>query len=292
MKKTRLLVSLAVVLLLVALCTIFLWQRQHSTTNEKAQSPTSTPIISANPKTLSPTQVKEKANIVVSSPKINETVSLPIVIRGEARVFENQFNYLVRDADGTILTEGSAYANSPDSGLFGAFVITIHAMAEPTGTRGTIEVFDYSAKDGTEIDKMSIPVVFAKEKNTTIRVYFGSNQQPGGLVCENVAPVLRSIAKTQTPAKIATEELLKGPTESEKLHGYFTSINTNVKIQKLTIIDGIARVDFDKRLEEGIGGSCMVVAIRAQIVQTLKQFSTVKEVIISIDGRTEDILQP
>jgi len=35
-----------------------------------------------------------------------------------------------------------------------------------------------------------------------------------------------------------------------------------------------------------------VAAIRAQIRETLKQFPTVDEVIISIDGRTEDILQP
>jgi hypothetical protein len=35
-----------------------------------------------------------------------------------------------------------------------------------------------------------------------------------------------------------------------------------------------------------------VAAISAQIRETLKQFSTVKGVIISIDGRTEDILQP
>lgn len=65
-----------------------------------------------------------------------------------------------------------------------------------------------------------------------------------------------------------------------------------MKIQKLTIENNVARVDFDKQLEYQVGGSCRVAAIRAQITQTLKQFPTVKEVIISIDGRTEDILQP
>ena len=33
-------------------------------------------------------------------------------------------------------------------------------------------------------------------------------------------------------------------------------------------------------------------AIRVQITETLEQFPTVDSVIISIDGRTEDILQP
>ncbi|MCR4324434.1 MAG: GerMN domain-containing protein [Candidatus Curtissbacteria bacterium] len=249
-------------------------------------------LSSPSPSALSSPIVSEQGNIKVTSPAPNQTVSLPIVIRGEARVFENQFNWRVRDADGTILAEGSAYANSPDIGQFGAFTISTNTLAEPSGTMGTIEVFDYSAKDASEIDKVTIPVQFDKEKNTTIRIYFGSNQQPGGLQCANVFPVLRSTGKTQTPARIAVEELLKGPTESEKLHGYFTSINTDVKIQKLTITDGVAQVDFDKKLEEQVGGSCRVAAIRAQITETLKQFPTVKNVIISIDGKTEDILQP
>jgi len=54
----------------------------------------------------------------------------------------------------------------------------------------------------------------------------------------------------------------------------------------------VAKADFDEQLEFQVGGSCRVSAIRAEITQTLKQFSTVKEVVISIDGRTEDILQP
>ncbi|PIP22172.1 MAG: hypothetical protein COX38_02115, partial [Candidatus Nealsonbacteria bacterium CG23_combo_of_CG06-09_8_20_14_all_39_25] len=48
----------------------------------------------------------------------------------------------------------------------------------------------------------------------------------------------------------------------------------------------------DEQLEFQVGGSCKVSAIRAQITQTLKQFPTVDEVVISINGRTEDILQP
>ncbi|MBU3925210.1 GerMN domain-containing protein, partial [Patescibacteria group bacterium] len=56
--------------------------------------------------------------------------------------------------------------------------------------------------------------------------------------------------------------------------------------------NGIAKVDFDERLEFQAGGSCRVAAIRAEITETLKQFPTVNNVVISINGRTEDILQP
>ena len=93
-------------------------------------------------------------------------------------------------------------------------------------------------------------------------------------------------------ARAALEELLQGPTRQEILEGYFTSINPNVKIQKLTIENTVAKVDFDITLEKNVGGSCRVTAIRNQITQTLLQFNTVKSVVISINGRTEDILQP
>ena len=65
-----------------------------------------------------------------------------------------------------------------------------------------------------------------------------------------------------------------------------------MRIQGLTIENGVAKVDFSEQLEFQVGGSCRVAAIRAQITDTLKQFPTVDSVVISIDGRTEDVLQP
>jgi len=88
------------------------------------------------------------------------------------------------------------------------------------------------------------------------------------------------------------EFLLEGPTRTEYDEGYYTNLNPDVKIQRLAIENGLAEVDFDETLEGSVGGSCRVTAIRSQIIQTLKQFPTVENVIISIDGRTEDILQP
>jgi spore germination protein GerM len=142
-------------------------------------------------------------------------------------------------------------------------------------------------------------VLFRKEKTEepkeliTVKVFFGNSKlNPGVEDCRLVYPVERKIPKTQAVAIAALEELLKGPTEAEKQEGYFTSINSGVKIQDLNIEDSVAKVDFDEQLEFQVGGSCKVAAIRYQIYQTLEQFPTVKSVIISINGRTEDILQP
>jgi len=137
------------------------------------------------------------------------------------------------------------------------------------------------------------------EETTTIKVYFSnSKEDPEILYCERVYPVEREIlkvtpvAQTEDIIKKALEELLKGPNRDELEEGYFTNINPGVEIQSLTVKDGIARVDFSEELEYQLGGSCRVQAIRAQITETIKQFSEIQEVIISVDGKVEDVLQP
>lgn len=281
--------SIAILIVLIILGGAFLWKKSPDKTEpgptiSPTVSPQQTPSISQEP--------TEKANIIVTSPKSGETVTLPIIIKGEARVFENQFNYRVLDVNKNTILEGSAYANSPDTGLFGNYSIQITSLPTMRANAITLEVLDYSAKDGSPIDTVPIPVVFDPANSIPVKAYFGSKKAPAGQECTSVYAVEHHIEKTQATARAALEELLKGPMTIERDAGYYTSINDGVKIQKLTIENSVAKVDFSSRIEEGVGGSCKVTAIRTQITQTLKQFSTVKDVIISIDGRTEDILQP
>jgi spore germination protein GerM len=86
--------------------------------------------------------------------------------------------------------------------------------------------------------------------------------------------------------------LLLGLTEKEKNEGYFTNLNDGIKINSFNVVDGIAKIDFSRELDENMAGSCRVTAARAQIIDTLKQFSDISDVIISVNGRTEDVLQP
>jgi len=130
------------------------------------------------------------------------------------------------------------------------------------------------------------------ETITTIKIFFNNSNLDPEFSCNKVFPVERVISKTQAVARKALELLLSGPTFKEQGQGFFTSINSGVKIQKLVIENEIAQVDFDEQMEFQMGGSCRVSAIRSQITQTLKQFPTVKSVVISVNGRTEDILQP
>ncbi|MFA7654056.1 MAG: GerMN domain-containing protein [Candidatus Magasanikbacteria bacterium] len=125
-----------------------------------------------------------------------------------------------------------------------------------------------------------------------LKVFFINSQLDPGVSCVKVFSVERFVTSTPAVGLAALQQLLVGPTKSEKAGGFGTTINPGVTVQKLTIENGIARVDFNDELDRQAGGSCRVSAIRAQIEATLKQFSTVKEVIISINGQSEDILQP
>jgi len=233
-----------------------------------------------------------EGNIRVSEPKQGDEIGMPVIIKGQARVFENTFTYRVKDANGNILIEKSAMTQAPDAGIFGDFEISSNYIVPETET-GTVEVFEYSPKDGSETNMVRVPVKFGKIETMKVEAYFGNIEfDPDSVNCEKVYPVDRDVPKTEAPARAALTELLSGLRTEEVDGGYFTSLNDGVKIQKLTIENKTARVDFNRELELSVGGSCRVAAIRAQITETLKQFPTVENVIISIDGRTEDILQP
>ena len=54
----------------------------------------------------------------------------------------------------------------------------------------------------------------------------------------------------------------------------------------------MATADFTKEMNAYAGGSLRVKLLREQITQTLMQFPTVKQVVIAVEGQTEDVLQP
>lgn len=243
-------------------------------------------------------EVYDKSDLIrVTNPLPNQAIKSPLEVSGKARgnwFFEASFPVKLVDDNGILLAAAVAQAQADwmteDFVLFKAEL----KFSAPESSRGEL-ILEKDNPSGLPENsgELRIPIIFEPEL-LTIKVYFGTEQTGGApnFDCQEVAAKSRQVIKTQAVARAALEELLKGPTESEKQAGFLTSINPGVKIQKLTIENGIAKVDFSKELEEAVGGSCRVTAIRAQITETLKQFETVKEVIISIDGRTEDILQP
>jgi len=257
---------------------------------------TSEPITQTEPVVPPITDTQEEANIVVDSPVSDAQVSSPLKATGKARIYESTFAYRLTDSVGNVLAEGRGMTTAPDMGQFGPFEIDISFTTN--SDKGTLEVFSHSPKDGAEINKVTVPLSFKTTtsdittETSTVKVYFMNNKFDPQVTCEKVFPVERTMPKTQSIAKAAIEELLKGPTDNDRYLQYTTQLNDGVILNILTIIDGVAKADFSKKLEEGVGGSCRVGLIRRQIEETLKQFDSVKDVAISIEGRAEDILQP
>ncbi|HRY60120.1 MAG TPA: Gmad2 immunoglobulin-like domain-containing protein [Patescibacteria group bacterium] len=297
MKKTNL-EAILIIILVICLLAIVAYMGYFSAVTKKdaAQTTTqeqtkeSTQDLSTVDKTI--TSDNSSTNIHIFSPKKGETIGLPLKILGEARVFESTYIVRLKEKGGNILAEESGMTLPGDAGEFNLFNKEMN-YPQPKGSDGILEVFQYSAKDGSEIDKVTIPVKFGYVQSMYIKVYFSNSiKDPNTMNCNKVFETTRRVGWAKDTANVALQELLKGPTKDEAKNGFYSSINTGVKLNSVTIKNYTATADFDDMLQAGVGGSCKVSAIRAQITETLKQFGTVKNVVISIGGRTEDILQP
>lgn len=239
---------------------------------------------------------KEETEVIIFSPQPNQLVDSPLRVEGKAKgtwFFEAAMPIKILDEEGRELAV--SYAQALDNWMTEDFIpfsgeirfisdkeqagLLVLNKANPSGLAEYEEAF-------------SLPVRLAKTEAIKIKAYFNNDRLDPEFLCNKVFPVERIIPKTSAVARAALEELLKGPTAEEKAQGFLTSLPPRVIIQRLVIDNGVARVDFNEELEFQVGGSCRVSAIRAQITQTLKQFPNIQEVIISINGRSEDILQP
>jgi len=237
-----------------------------------------------------------QAEIEVFTPQSGQIIKSPLTVAGQVRgnwFFEASFPIKLADNQG--LEVAASYAQSIGNWMTEDFVPysgELKFQVDAT-TTGQLILKNDNLSGLPQYDKeIMIPVLISPAPAFTVKAFFSNANLDPEFSCNRAFPVTRSTAKTEAVARAALEQLLSGPSELEKKLGFITSINAGVKIQKLTIENGTAKVDFDEAMEKGIGGSCRVSAIRAQITETLKQSPTVNNVIISVNGRTEDILQP
>ncbi|MEA1929347.1 MAG: GerMN domain-containing protein [Patescibacteria group bacterium] len=112
-----------------------------------------------------------------------------------------------------------------------------------------------------------------------------------GVNCSQVVSSEREVPQTVRVGTAALKELLAGPNSTEISAGLVTTLPAGVGLSSLTINNGVARADFSAGLNNGATDVCRTASIRAQITETLKQFSTVQSVIISVDGNAAAALQ-
>ena len=98
--------------------------------------------------------------ILVESPLPFETVHSPLRATGTANTFEATFDYELTDWDGRIIKDGFVTATS-GSGVRGTFDFTVPYTTDRSGI-GSLIVFERSAKDGSRIHLVEIPIRLEK----------------------------------------------------------------------------------------------------------------------------------
>ena len=94
--------------------------------------------------------------ILLESPGPWQEVSSPLRLTGTSNTFEATFNYEIVDPAGIIVAEGFGTATA-GSGTWGTFDVTVPFEIARPGV-GAVIVFESSAKDGSRINLVEIPV--------------------------------------------------------------------------------------------------------------------------------------
>ena len=134
-------------------------------------------------------------------------------------------------------------------------LIVLFGFAGCGGDGGETTTFDTDTTFTTTTETTT--TTSTTEETTKLRVYF--------LLDGKVQPVAREVPKTVAVARAALDELADGPTASEGDLGLTSDAAT--PITTIVIENGVARVDGD------VSGAGL-----AQVVYTLTQFPTVKQV--------------
>ena len=257
----------------------------------------------ANAMVAGEVRITNTPSIVITTPTGHEPVTSPLRIAGLATgpwYFEATFPVTITDAEHRSLGQHYVTAtedwqsHEPAEWMSESLVpFTAELEFAKPNTKTGYLIFKNANPSGLPENERTFEMPLTFEADTvSIKVFFNNSKLDPAFLCDKVFPTTRTIPWTAGIGHAAMMELLKGPNEIEKGMDYFTNIDPNVRINSLVVESGIAKIDLSEELDKNIGGSCRVTAIRAQITETLKQFPTVQRVVISINGRTEDILQP
>lgn len=126
----------------------------------------------------------------------------------------------------------------------------------------------------------------ASERQRQVRVYFPRDGNPHPRDPFNLQFVVRNVAAS-APARPALESLLAGPTALEKRRRLRALDAANLKVGSLVIDEGTARVNFVSGGGKRWAGDLSPAEFRRAVERTLRQFSTVRRVMVSVDGRTD-----
>ncbi|MEO8285227.1 MAG: serine hydrolase [Chloroflexota bacterium] len=247
----------------------------------------------------------------ITLPEEGARVMLPVHILARLGQPGEQVTAELRWLDGTRLTNRFTLLKGEDGkGLLAGNLDWVNMLQppEPKTQQASLQIVDAS---GTVLIQRVVEVVSPTDAGTQPVKLFWTISGAPDIVQPQTRPVI-------TPAKgdanttgdmvtRALEELLWGPPAISQV-GFGTALPTTeqvltypgrepdwgprVTLQKLTINGGRATADFSKEMRAYGGGSLRVKLIHDQIAETLKQFPGIQDLVISIDGQTDGVLEP
>ena len=99
-------------------------------------------------------------NISVRHPRADDIVDDPVEVAGVGTGFEGTLVARLRNAAGNEIAKRSFQAGG--TGIWGSFFFRIDVPGVPSRARGTLEIFEESAEDGSEIFKRVVPILFGR----------------------------------------------------------------------------------------------------------------------------------
>ena len=98
--------------------------------------------------------------IGVRHPRPHDIVDDPVEVAGVGTGFEGTLQARLRNHAGDEIAQKHFQAGG--TGIWGNFFFRIDVPSVPSRARGTLEIFEFSAEDGSEINKRVIPIVYGR----------------------------------------------------------------------------------------------------------------------------------
>jgi len=165
----------------------------------------------------------------------------------------------------------------------------IFVLAVVVSCLGVFVLFQYYSR----VTVLTQPFEKNEPELIKVKIFYSNTQKnPEMLDCSLVFPVERVVKDREKVYAETLEQLLLDPSFEEKNAGYKNMIPMGTKLNYVKLEGRTLHADFSKDLDYAVGGSCWVSTIRSQIEDTMKQWPEVQNVLISINGESEIILQP
>jgi hypothetical protein len=205
----------------------------------------------------------------------------------------------VYDGKGELLNRAYAYPQGPIVASSTTVTFKAWLWFEPAKTaEGTI-VFEQVLPEGSTSTpaKMTIPIRFAEQAGKIgLKLYYPNTRKAAeiGDVCDpkSLLPVVRHVPETMSPIRDSIELLINSQlTADEKIQGFtseFPHEGFALLDSSLNQKNGTLTLHFTEVPGFTTGGACRVTLLRQQIVETARQFPSVKSVVFL----PESLFQP